>query len=149
LGDCAAKIGDIAAASTFCTAIYQPHPSGMKEQKPPHLQTGITGEALAAVHLRAEGFRIIEQNWRYGRLEVDIIAEKQGVLHFIEVKTRRSKRFGRPEEQVNGRKIEHLAEAASEYLYRHPQWQRIQFDVLAITLGVQGAEFFFIEDVSR
>ncbi len=121
----------------------------MKEQKPPHLQTGMTGEALAAVHLRAEGFRVIEQNWRFGRLEVDIIAEKQGVLHFIEVKTRRSKRFGRPEEQVDARKIDHLAEAASEYLYRHPLWQRIQFDVLAITLGVQGAEFFFIEDVSR
>lgn len=122
----------------------------MKAQKPPHLRTGAAGEALAVTHLLGEGFRIIEQNWRFGRREVDIIAEKQGVLHFIEVKTRRSKRFGRPEDRVDGRKIEYMTEAAAEYLYHHPQWQRIQFDVLAITLGEQGGtDFFFIEDVSR
>jgi putative endonuclease len=121
----------------------------MKEKKSTHLHTGAAGEALAADYLLAEGFTILERNWRHGRREVDIIAEKQGVLHFIEVKTRRSNRYGRPEDQVDGRKMELLAEAAAEYLHRHPQWQRIQFDILSITLGGSGTEYFFIEDVSR
>ena len=53
-----------------------------------HHQTGKTGEALAAVYLLEKGFRIIHQNWRHSHWEVDIIAQKDHILHFIEVKTR-------------------------------------------------------------
>lgn len=113
-----------------------------------HNQTGKTGEAMAAGYCTLQGFRILYQNWRFGRLEVDIIAEKGGILHFIEVKTRRSSHYGNPEDSVTPKKIRHLMEAAEEFLEQYPGWQRIQFDVLAITLlPGKKEEYFFIEDV--
>ncbi len=113
-----------------------------------HNTTGSLGESLAAVYFAQNGFTLLHQNWRHSHWEVDIIAEKDAVLHFIEVKTRRTKKFGHPEESVSKKKIQYLKNAAEEFLYQFPQWRRIQFDVLAITLlKNQPAEYFFIEDV--
>ena len=113
-----------------------------------HNKTGSQGEAMAADHLTGKGFTILQLNWRHSHWEVDIIASKDGILHFIEVKTRRTKKFGHPEEAVTKKKIQNLVNAAEEYLYREPQWQRIQFDVLSITiLKNKPVEYFLIEDV--
>jgi putative endonuclease len=113
-----------------------------------HNLTGNTGEALAAQYLSEKGFRILHQNWRHSRWEVDIIAEKDDILHFVEVKTRRTSKFGHPEENVDKKKIQNLINASEEYLYQQPQWKRIQFNILAITiLKDEPVEYFFIEDV--
>ena len=113
-----------------------------------HHQTGKTGEALAAVYLLEKGFRIIHQNWRHSHWEVDIIAQKDHTLHFKEVKTRRTKKFGFPEDNVDKKKITALINAAEEYVYQYPQWKRIQFNILSITLLKNEAPaYFFIEDV--
>ena len=99
-----------------------------------HIQTGKLGEQLGAAYFVKEGFCILEQNWRHSHWEVDIIAHKSGVLHFIEVKTRRTKQFGHPEDAVTKKKIRNLINASEEYLYQFPQWKRIQFDILSITI---------------
>lgn len=113
-----------------------------------HLHTGKKGEDLGNTYLLENGYSIIEINWRYSHWEVDIIASKSSVLHFIEIKTRRSKNFGLPEDKVNNKKIRYLINAAEQYLYLNPQWKRIQFDVLSITINPDDtAEYFFIEDV--
>jgi putative endonuclease len=113
-----------------------------------HNTTGSFGEGLAANYLAEKGFVLLHQNWRYGHWEVDIIAQKDSVLHFIEVKTRRTKKFGHPEEAVTKKKIQNLINASEEYLYQFPQWKRIQFDILSITiLKKEPVEYFFIEDV--
>ena len=113
-----------------------------------HNLTGNQGEALAATWLAQNGYRMLHQNWRHSRWEVDIIAEKDGILHFVEVKTRRTKKFGHPEENVDRKKIQNLINAAEEYLYQQPQWKRIQFNVLAITiLKDEPVAYFLIEDV--
>jgi len=113
-----------------------------------HNTTGTTGEAMAADHLTIKGFTLLHKNWRHSHWEVDIIASRDNVLHFIEVKTRRTKQFGHPEEAVSKKKIRYLMNAAEVYLYQFPQWQRIQFDILSITiLKGQAVEYFFIEDV--
>lgn len=113
-----------------------------------HNQTGVRGEAMAAAHLTQKGFDILQQNWRHSHWEVDIIASKEGILHFIEVKTRRTKKFGHPEEAVSKKKIQNLINASEEYLYQQPQWKRIQFDILSITiLKNEPVEYFLIEDV--
>ena len=113
-----------------------------------HNQTGATGESMAVKHLAKEGFTILHQNWRHSHWEVDIIATKNNVLHFIEVKTRRSKKFGHPEDAVSKKKIQNLINASEEYLFQFPQWKRIQFDILSISiLNNEPAEYFFIEDV--
>ena len=113
-----------------------------------HNKTGSLGEGLAVEYLIKNGFGLLHQNWRHSHWEVDIIAQKDTVLHFIEVKTRRTKKFGHPEESVTKKKIQNLINASEEYLYQFPQWKRIQFDILSITiLKNEPAEYFFIEDV--
>jgi putative endonuclease len=113
-----------------------------------HISTGKTGEGLAAEWLSANGFTIIQRNWRHLRYEVDIIAGRNSILHFIEVKTRRSLTFGNPEESVSRKKLEHIMEGAAGWLHRWPAYRRVQYDVLAITLQKNTSpEFLLFEDV--
>lgn len=111
-------------------------------------QKGNQGESFAAAYLERSGYTLLERNWRFRHWEVDIIASKNGFLHFIEVKTRYSLRYGRPEESITREKMKHLRNAAEEYQYLHPEWKYIQFDVVAITLlNEEIKEIFLIEDV--
>ncbi|MBL0183437.1 MAG: YraN family protein [Chitinophagaceae bacterium] len=113
-----------------------------------HNKTGNLGEAMAVEYFTGNGFTVLHRNWRHSHWEVDIIASKDAVLHFVEVKTRRTKKFGHPEEAVSKKKIQNLINASEEYLYQFPQWKRIQFDILAITiLKDEPVEYFLIEDV--
>jgi putative endonuclease len=113
-----------------------------------HNQLGKEGERLAADFLLQQGFAILHRNWRYGQLEVDIIAMKNGVLHFVEVKFRTGNKYGHPEQSVTKQKFRFLMRAADQYLYLNPQFKKIRFDILSIT-SMPGAppEFFLIEDV--
>ncbi len=114
-----------------------------------HNTTGKLGEKMAAEYLSKKGFTILHQNWRHSHWEIDIIASFNQTLHFIEVKTRRSKKFGYPEEDVTKRKLTNLINASEEFMYLYPVWKLIRFDILSINLsGNETAEFFFIEDVS-
>ena len=113
-----------------------------------HIDLGKKGEELAAGWLTAKGFVILQRNWRYGRYEVDIIASRAKILHIIEVKSRRSSSYGRPEESVSPRKFRNVMQGAAGWLVKHPLHQRLQYDVLAVTLR-RGAEheFALFEDV--
>ena len=113
-----------------------------------HNHTGLLGEQMAARYLTEKGFIILHQNWRHSHWEVDIIASLKNTLHFIEVKTRRTQKFGYPEEDVSKKKMENLINASEEYLVLYPQWKWIRFDILSITLiKNMPVEYFFIEDV--
>ena len=110
--------------------------------------TGNKGEEIAAAYLLKTGYTLLARNWRFRHWEVDIIAFKGRFLHFIEVKTRYSLRYGRPEESITRDKMKNLKNAAEEYQYQHPEYKYIQFDVLAITLvNEEVREIFMIEDV--
>ncbi len=109
---------------------------------------GRLGEEMAAAWLEKKGYTLLERNWRFRHWEVDIIASKEKFLHFIEVKTRHSLRYGRPEESITRDKMTNLKNAAEEYQYQHPEWKYIQFDVIAITIIEEELkEIFMIEDV--
>ena len=113
-----------------------------------HNQTGSSGEVLAMEYFIKNGYEILHRNWRHKHWEVDIIATRNAMLHFIEVKTRTSLKFGYPEENVDKKKISVLINASEEFLYQYPQWQRIQFDILSINIKADGsADYFLIEDV--
>jgi putative endonuclease len=113
-----------------------------------HNNTGLLGERMAKEYLLKKGFSILHENWRHGHWEVDVIASLNNTLHFIEVKTRRTQKFGYPENDVSKKKIENLINASEEFLFLNPAWKLIQFDVLSITvLKNKPVEFFFIEDV--
>ena len=115
---------------------------------PHHLETGILGEQLADKFLVKKGFTILNKNWRQGHWEIDIIAAKDDFLHFIEVKTRRSTKFGNPEESVSKTKLRNLIKAAEVYCSAYPNLKKISFDILSILiLENQPPDYFFIEDV--
>ena len=99
-----------------------------------HLQTGKKGEKLAVEYLQKQGFQILETNWRFRKLEVDIIAKDKEVLVLVEVKTRSSKYFGEPEEFVDAKKEKFLAKASAEYMALINHNWAIRFDVIAVFL---------------
>ena len=113
-----------------------------------HNDTGKHGENLAGIYFTQKGYEILHSNWRHGHWEVDIIATKNNMLHFIEVKTRTSEKYGYPEENIDRKKIRYLINASEQFLFLYPQWQRIQFDVLSIILlKNKDREYFLIEDI--
>ncbi|MBI3140197.1 MAG: YraN family protein [Sphingobacteriales bacterium] len=113
-----------------------------------HNELGKEGEDLAAGWLEERGYSILHRNWRFSYHELDIVARKGKFLHFIEVKTRRGKGLGHPEDSVTKKKFNHLQKAANEYLFRHPGHPWIQYDILSIRIQSWGeTEFFLLEDV--
>ena len=78
-------------------------------------KTGNVGEELAASFLRGRGFKIMERNYRKKWGELDIVAEKGGVLHFVEVKAISNPNF-RPEDAVRAWKKERMSRAIRTYL---------------------------------
>jgi putative endonuclease len=113
-----------------------------------HNEFGKAGEQMAAEWLELHGFQIVCRNWRYRRYEVDIIAVRDRILHFIEVKSRHDDLFGKPEDWVNRKKGRHLLSAGEAFQDKYPEWTHIQYDIVSILLTHHGKpDLFFIEDV--
>ena len=94
---------------------------------------GCQGDQLAVESLLRKGYVIDVRNFRVPVGEIDIIAHKQGMLVFIEVKTRRSLRFGRPAAAVGWKKQQRIIRAASWYLnLRHLEQVPCRFDVIEV-----------------
>jgi putative endonuclease len=110
--------------------------------------TGLWGEVVAINWLSRRGFMILHTNWRCYRFELDIIAERSDVLHFIEVKTRTGLQFGRPEESVTQAKLRKMKAAGGAYLHRYGERLRVQYDIVSI-LWMKGKspEIHLIEDI--
>lgn len=99
---------------------------------------GAIGEEFAAEYLRDKGFQLLEQNFNVIYGEIDLIALEGDVVVFVEVKTRTSDTFGKPEDSVTSAKIEKMHKAALMWLQSHPDapddWR---MDVIAIRLDRQ------------
>lgn len=97
---------------------------------------GRQGEALAADHLQRMGYKILEQNYRTRHAEIDLIAKHKGVLVFVEVKSRRSMRYGDPKWAVTPAKQRKISMAALTYLKQHGDMEcRARFDVVTLQPG--------------
>ena len=97
-----------------------------------HNELGKKGEQLAVDFLIKKGYTIRDINWRYLKAEVDIIAEKEGTLAVVEVKTRSSIDFGNPQDFVNPKKIKLLVAAIDEYVISKDLDIEVRFDIIAI-----------------
>jgi len=99
------------------------------------LSLGKKGELMAQKFLRQKGLKIIATNFYTPRGELDIIAQEKDELVFVEVKTRTSELFGKPEEAVDKRKQEKLQKLAEFFLAQHSrQNSPIRFDVVVVKL---------------
>jgi putative endonuclease len=95
---------------------------------------GRWGEETAVRHLQLRGYTILARNLRTRHGELDIVAQKDEALVFVEVKMRSSNAFGFPEEAVTPRKQAHMLMAAEAYFEQHPNCPETwQFDIIAIT----------------
>ena len=97
------------------------------------------GENLAKEYLVSKGYVILENNFRTPHGELDLIAEKGGVLVFVEVKTRSSHYFGYPEQAITKRKQSFMKSAAEYYFSSHENTPMTwQFDVISIENKTSG-----------
>ncbi len=100
---------------------------------------GAEGEARAASFLMRRGYRIDARNVRYDGVEIDLIARRGALVVFVEVKTRRTDRFGAPELAVDRKKQARMIRAARAWLSQHPGCARkLRFDVVAISVSRAG-----------
>jgi len=97
---------------------------------------GKDGERAAKEFLISKGYEIVDENYRYERAEIDLIVKNEAMkrLVFVEVKTRRNKKFGEPEEAVTEQKQNQLVKSAEGFLMTNPGWEDYEkrFDVIAI-----------------
>jgi len=102
-------------------------------------EVGALGEKIAVDYLMKQGYHVREANFRCREGEIDIIAEKDDFLVFVEVRTRRSTSFVTPEESVTPSKIERLITLGQTYIESHqdlpPCWR---IDVVTVELTPQG-----------
>ena len=96
---------------------------------------GNDGEKIAVKFLKSKKYIIHTTNYsnRYG--EVDIIAEKDGVVAFIEVKTRKNSKFGRPSDFVTPQKQQRIVSVAQYYVYNNGITEDLRFDVIEVLTG--------------
>ena len=104
-----------------------------------HNELGKWGEDLAADYLQRKGYTIIERDWKSGKRDLDIIAQDGNVIVFVEVKTRRNRLFGEPEESVDYHKLQNLQQAISHYVQFRNIRQDIRFDIISV-VGTIGSE---------
>lgn len=103
------------------------------------LELGRAGEDLAAAHLEACGWQIVERNLRLRRGELDIVALAHTTLVFVEVKTRRSFVTGVPQAAVTPDKLRRLRRLVGEYLMEHSTPHRdVRIDVVAVHAHLDG-----------
>lgn len=113
-----------------------------------HNTFGSDGENMAIGWLTKKVYKILHHNWRHSYYEIDIIALKNTMLHFVEVKSRNASPFGYPEDSVTKKKFKNLQRAADQYLFLNPGHMWIQYDILSITVyRDKDPEFFLLEDV--
>lgn len=109
---------------------------------------GDVGELMAAKFLENEGCRILQRNYRYERGEIDIVAEDNGELVFVEVKSRHTRSHGSPEEALTPEKEFYLKRTAEGYLLEHGLEDRMcRFDLIAIDWTGEQAEMRHIKTI--
>lgn len=100
---------------------------------------GRWGEQLAAQRLEESGYVLLERNWRCARGEIDLVAKDRDVIVFVEVKTRRGRDYGTPEEAFTRAKSKRLLELGQRYLLERDiddvEWR---VDLVAVELDQQG-----------
>lgn len=111
-----------------------PPPNASAHKKKKAYSRGLWAEFIACMFLRLKGYRLLEKRFRTKVGEVDLIMQKGGILHFIEVKTRR--RFIDAALAISPQQKKRIKKAATYYLYAHPHNGPIQFDAILVKKGM-------------
>ncbi len=99
------------------------------------IQLGKLGEQIAGKYLQNKGYQIIARNYSTRQGEIDLICQKDKVIHFIEVKTRTNQKFGWPEEAVTDQKLEKIIMASEKYCQEYDLNSEWQIDIISILIN--------------
>ena len=110
--------------------------------------TGQCGEDIATDLLKKKGCKIVQRNFTCKTGEIDIIAKDKENLIFVEVKTRRSDKFGTPAEAVTYNKKQNIVKTAKMYLLKNPTDLNIRFDIIEV-YGCFDGESFSVEETNH
>ncbi|MFM6975654.1 MAG: YraN family protein [Sphingobacteriaceae bacterium] len=99
-----------------------------------HLELGKQGEKWAREHFLKNYYEILEENWTFGKAEVDLIVFQDETLVFVEVKTRSGSSFGQPEDFVDLAKQKQMQLAAEEYIRLMEHKGEVRFDIFAVLI---------------
>jgi putative endonuclease len=111
---------------------------------------GRQGEAMVAAYLERLGWRILARNWRFHRKELDIVAERDGLIAFVEVKARTTGGWGSPLEAISPAKRRELTQAARGWIAAHGRRdQAYRFDAAIIVNGRRRTTLEYVEDAWR
>lgn len=103
-----------------------------------HLDLGRKGELIAKAYLEKLGHEVLEENWTFGKWEVDLITYTNRMLVFVEVKSRKgSVAYGEPEDFVNHRKQVLLSQAAEAYIALMDHEGEVRFDIISVQFDQQ------------
>ncbi len=108
-------------------------------------ELGLEGEQMATDYLLKKEWVILERNYRFSRYEIDLIASKNDLIIFVEVKARSNTSFGLPEHFVDEKKAENIIIAANHYISEQNWDGNIRFDIIAI-IKKERMELEHIED---
>jgi putative endonuclease len=96
---------------------------------------GELGERIAARWFERSGWRVLARRFRAGRRDIDLVVEREGLVAFVEVKSRTGEQFGDPVEAVHRRKQRALTRSAQTWIDRHGRAdETYRFDVLGVLL---------------
>ena len=112
---------------------------------------GKYGEEIAKNFLIKNKFEILEMNYRYSRIaEIDIVATKNNILHFVEVKTRSQEFFGSPLEAITPNKLKQIYSCAIQYMSNSKKrYKKYQIDAIGIVLDKNEVKKIdFVEDIT-
>jgi putative endonuclease len=107
---------------------------------------GREGEEIAAGFLKRNGYKILERNYRCRLGEIDIIAERGGEIHFVEVKYRTHPIHGTPLESITPQKISRLIKLAAHFLCERRLERACHFSVVGITKDGGRISIDFVQD---
>lgn len=107
---------------------------------------GKEGEEEAIKYLLSVGYKILDKNWRFSRNEIDIIAQKDDIISFVEVKFRENEDYGSPVDSVNLKKRKIIVEIADRYMENIENDLEVQFDIIGITNGKDGKDIQHFPD---
>jgi len=107
---------------------------------------GQKGEELAAEHLKKAGFNILYRNWKWGKNEIDIIAENKDTIIFVEVKTRNDDYQIHPASAVTREKQKSITFAADGYIQKFKIDKESRFDIITVVKTTDTFQIDHIED---
>lgn len=114
-----------------------------------HILLGRKGEKIARLYLLNKGYTILEKNLFLGKLEVDIVVEKDNEIVFVEVKTRKNTDFGNPEDYVDSKKEDNLVKASDAYMNMHELDLPYRIDIISILLDQETFQIKHFENAGE